>query len=137
MKIFCKNTATGLIPLYDSDLAEKKKLKLGEIYEMAPKLWKERNLQFHKKFFALVNLGCENSPKDWDIDGYRAWVTMLSGWVDVYETEKGKMAIAKSISFDNMDNDEFAKLYNSAIQVIINDIGATEQEIEQNLINFM
>ena len=125
------------MPLYDSDLNEKKKLKIGEIYEMIPKLWKERNLQFHKKFFALVNLGCENSPKNWDIQGYRAWVTMKSGWAKVYDTEKSKMALPKSISFENMDNDEFAKLYSSAIQVIIDDIGVTEQEIEQNLINFM
>jgi len=127
----------GLVPLYDSDMNEKKKLKLGEVYEMTPKIWKERNLQFHKKFFALVNLGCENSPKNWDIKGYRAWLTMMSGWADIYETEKGKMALPKSIAFDKMDDDEFAKLYKAAIQVIINDIGATQQEIEQNLINFM
>ena len=125
------------MPLYDSDLKEKYKLKLGEVYEMTPKIWKERNLQFHKKFFALVNLGCENSPKNWDIKGYRAWLTMMSGWADIYETEKGKMALPKSIAFDKMDDDEFAKLYKAAIQVIINDIGATQQEIEQNLINFM
>ena len=125
------------MPLYDSDLEEKKKLKLGEVYEMTPKIWKERNLQFHKKFFALVNLGCENSPKNWDIKGYRAWLTMMSGWADIYETEKGKMALPKSIAFDKMDDDEFAKLYKAAIQVIINDIGATQQDIEANLINFM
>ena len=123
------------MPLYDSDLKEKYKLKLGEDYECVIK--KTRNLQFHKKFFALINLGCDNSPKDWDINGYRAWVTMKAGWVDVYTTDKGKMALPRSIAFDKMDESEFAELYKATIQVIIQDIGATQQDIEANLINFM
>jgi len=135
LKIFCKNTATGLVPLYDSDMNEKRKLKLGEDYECVIK--KTRNLQFHKKFFALINLGCDNSPREMPIDAYRAYVTMKAGWVDVYTTDRGKMALPRSIAFDKMDENEFAELYKATIQVIIQDIGATQQEIEQNLINFM
>jgi len=50
MRIFCKNLLEGLIPLYNSDLEEKKKLKLDEIYEVEIKV--ARNYQFHKKFMA-------------------------------------------------------------------------------------
>lgn len=138
MSIFCKNTEQGLIPLYDSDLDEKKKLKLGETYEMTPKIWKERNLQFHKKFFALLNLGFDNTKMiGFDLKGYRSYITMKAGYADVYQTPRGLMALPKSIAFDKMDDTEFQSLYNSAIQVIIDDIGATREDIEQNLINFL
>jgi hypothetical protein len=137
MSIFCKNTTSGLLPLYDSDLEEKSKLKLGEIYEMTPKLWKERNLQFHKKYFALLKLGHDNTKLTMDLRGYRAYVTMKAGYAEVYKTPKGLMALPKSIAFDKMDDIEFEGLYNSAIQVIIDDIGATREDIEQNIINFL
>ena len=30
MEIYCRNTASGLVPLYDSDYDEKRKLKIGK-----------------------------------------------------------------------------------------------------------
>lgn len=135
MKIFCQNTATGLVPLYDSDYDEKKKLKIGEVYFCEIK--KPRNYEFLKKFFALVKLGCENSPLDMTEKPYRAYVTMKAGYVDVYETPTGKMALPKSISFANMDEDEFQKLYLAVLMVISKDIKTDEKIIEEEIINFM
>ena len=136
MKITVKNTEQGLLPLYDSDLEEKKKLKLGEIYSVEVK--KDRNYQFHKKYFALLNLGHDNTKLEGiTFDAYRAYVTMKAGYVETFKTPRGLMALPKSIAFDKMDDTEFKDLYNSAIQVIIDDIGATLEDIEQNLINFM
>ena len=135
MKIFCTNTATGLVPLYDSDYEEKRKLKVGEVYQCEVK--KPRNIQFHKKFFALIRLGCENSPLNMPQEAYRAYVTMRAGYADVYEVGKGKMALPKSISFSNMDEDEFSKLYFAVINVIAKDIDITKETIESELINFL
>ena len=135
MKIFCNNTVQGLVPLYDSDMDEKRKLKLNVDYECV--IREARNLQFHKKCFALINLGCDNSPRDMPLDAYRAYVTMKAGWVDVYKTEKGVMALPKSIAFDKMDDKEFAELYRAVIGVIVEDMGATKEDIESNLINFL
>jgi len=136
LSIFCKNTEQGLIPLYDSDLEEKKKLKLGEIYSVEIK--KARNYPFLKKFFALLKLGHDNTKLEGiTFDAYRAYVTMKAGYVETFKTTRGLMALPKSIAFDKMDDTEFQDLYNSAIQVIIDDIGATRKDIEQNLINFM
>jgi len=136
LKFYCLNTATGLKPLYDSDLEEKRKLKIGETYLCEIK--KERNYEFHKKFMALIKLGHENTKLiGMNFDAYRAYITMKAGYADVYETPRGKFALPRSISFAKMDQDEFQKLYSASIQVIIDDIGADEQTIENEILNFM
>ena len=140
MKIFCKNTVKGLVPLYDSDMDEKRKLKLGKDYCVDAVEWEERNYQFLKKFMALIKIGHENTrefPDGIPFDPYRKWATMKAGYYDAYHTKKGVMVEAKSISFKNMKEPEFAELYKAVIDVIIKDIGTTKEEIENNLINFL
>ena len=122
------------MPLYDSDYDEKRKLKIGEDYECD--IRQPRNVQFLKKFMALVRLGCDNSPRDMPFKAYRAYVTMKAGFVDVYETEIGKMALPQSISFANMDETKFEKVYKAVLDVIMKDIDVDEEFIRDNLINF-
>jgi len=135
MKMFCKNTSSGLVPLYDSDYEEKSKLKIGEVYFCEIK--KPRNYEFLKKFFALVRLGTENSPLNMPQEAYRAYVTMKAGYAEVYETERGKMVLPKSISFSNMDDDEFEKLYFGVLNVIAKDIDTDKETILEEINNFM
>ena len=61
MKIYCRVTDLGLVPMYDSDYEEKKRLKVGDTVLCDIK--KPRNYEFHKKFFALVRLTYENLPE--------------------------------------------------------------------------
>ena len=122
------------MPLYDSDYDEKRKLKIGEDYECDVKL--PRNIQFLKKFMALVRLGCDNNKRNMPFNAYRAYVTMKAGFVDVYDTEVGKMAIPQSISFSNMDDTKFEKVYRAVLGVILKDIDVDEEFIQDNLINF-
>ena len=135
MRFFCQNTATGLVPLYDSDYEEKRKLKIGEVYFC--EITKPRNYEFHKKFFALITLGFDNTDLQMPFEAYRAYITMKAGYADVFETPGGKMALPKSISFSNMDEDEFNKLYHSVIQVIHKQTGTDKETIERELINYM
>jgi len=135
MKIFCKNTSAGLVPLYDSDYEEKHKLKIGEVYYCDIK--KPRNYEFLKKFFALIRLGTENSPLNMPQEAYRAYVTMKAGYAEVYETERGMMVLPKSISFSNMGEDEFDKLYFGVLNVIAKDIGTDKETILEEITNFM
>ena len=61
MKLQLLNTISGLVPCYDEDFDEKKKLKLGEVYEAEIKL--VRNPKFHRKFFSLLNCAWEYLPE--------------------------------------------------------------------------
>lgn len=55
MKLYLLNTREGLKPMYDEDYDEKKKLKIGEVYEA--EIRQPRNLRFHRKYFALLVRG--------------------------------------------------------------------------------
>jgi Protein of unknown function (DUF1367) len=126
------------VPLYQEDYEEKKKLKIGEVYYCDIK--HPRNYQFLKKFFALIKLGWQNSKEFQEpipMDLYRKWATIKAGYADIYHTSKGVMVEAKSISFANMEEEEFNEVYRHVLNVIIKDVGIDEKTIEEELINFM
>jgi len=135
MKIWCRNTLSGLIPLYPFDQDEKKKLKIGQNYECDIK--NPRNYEFHKKFFALIRLGYSNTQMELPENVYRKIITMRAGYFDAYNTDKGIHYEAQSISFGNKTEDEFQEIYSRVLDEIIKDIGTTSEEIERELINFM
>lgn len=135
MKLFVKNTLNGLVPLYPADLDEKKRLKLGQEYEV--EITKPRNAGFHRKFFALVNIGWENTDLDMPFEVYRKYIIMKAGYFKTYQTPKGILYEPDSISFANMDQDTFEELYSRVLDKIIADIGCSAEEIETVLINFL
>jgi len=135
-KIYCLNTDKGLIPLYPSDYDEKKKLKLNQVYALDPK--KERNYLFLKKFMAMVKIGCEYSKNvDMPFDVYRDYITIKSGYADVFTTPDGVFVKAQSIAFASMDEDKFQDVYNRVLDKILADTEFNKEEIEKNLLSFM
>ncbi len=133
--MFCQNTERGLVPLYPSDLEEKKRLKLNKVYSC--NINEERNYEFHKKFMALCKIGCENSKNvEMPFDTYRKYATIKAGYFKQYVTPKGVYVEAESISFSSMPQDKFEKLYSDVLDFIIKDIGADRETIEEQLINF-
>ena len=135
MKLLLKNTASGLIPLYDSDIDEKRKLTIGTVYEADIK--HPRNYEFLKKFFALINLGHHNTKLELPISVYRKIMIMRAGYFTAYQTDKGVHYEADSISFGSKSEDEFQEVYSRVLDQIIKDIGLTSEVIEKELINFM
>jgi hypothetical protein len=135
MKLLLRNTLSGLMPLYPSDFDEKRKLKLGQDYEAEIK--NPRNVGFHRKFFALVNLGHENTSLDMPFETYRKYLIMKAGYFKIYQTPKGVYYEPDSISFGSMSQDQFEEVYSRVLDKVIEDIGTTKDEIEKQLINFM
>ena len=135
MKLLLRNTLSGLMPLYPSDFDEKRKLKLGQDYEAEIK--NPRNVGFHRKFFALVNLGHENTSIDMPFETYRKYLIMKAGYFKTYQTPKGTFYEPDSISFGSMSQDQFEEVYSRVLDKVIEDIGVTKQDIETQLINFM
>lgn len=135
MKLLCKNTIAGLVPLYPADYDNKRKLKLGQDYEVEVK--NPRNIMFHRKFFALLNIGHENTSLDMPFESYRRYMIIKAGYFNSYHTPKGIYYEPVSISFSSMSQDEFEELYSRILDKIIDDIGSTKEEIEDQLISFM
>ena len=143
MKLRLLNTTQGLIPLYDEDYDEKKRLKVGETYEAEIRL--KRNVRLHNKFFSLLNIAWEYLPGETQDgfrskDGFRQYVTVAAGYYDTYFNPRLNefVEVPKSIAFDNMDNAEFTQLYESVKAVIWRMIGNRVQmeEFEKVLSNF-
>lgn len=110
MKLFCTNTSRGLVPNYDYDFDEKKKLKIGEVYKV--EVTKARNYDFHKKYFALINCSWEYQNdktqkhfKD-SVEQFRKTIEISAGHCDtIYSiSRKEWIEIPKSVSFEKMMN---------------------------------
>jgi len=135
MKLFLRNTISGLVPLYPSDFDEKRKLHLGEDYECD--IRNPRNVGFHRKFFALLNVGHENTKLDMPFDAYREYMLIKAGYFIAYQTPRGVFYTPKSISFSSMSQDQFEEVYSRILDKIIEDVGITKEDVEKQLISFM
>ena len=93
--------------------------------ESTGKLKQSRNIRFHSKFFALLNLTLTNLPDHWsdriqNIDRMLDEVKIEIGHFDTYFTTEGKEIIKlKSISFAAMGEPEFSDFYNRAVNAIL------------------
>jgi len=135
MKLICVNTIYGLQPKYGSDYDEKRKLKIGEEYFVEIK--RERNYEFHKKFFALLNLAFENQEQYNNFDHFRAVMTLKAGFYETIITDKGTIFLPKSISFAKMDEIEFSEFYSKFVDVIIKFLNITEEQYQDMIVSFL
>lgn len=134
MEITLIKTLNGFKLAYNSDHDKAKKIPLNEpiVYSWS----KPRNLKFHKKFFALINLVYENQEVYSNIEHLRKDLTVEAGFYDIRHDLHGvEVREPKSISFAKMDDNEFSELYNRFIDVVVKWLGIEKeiilQEIEQ------
>ena len=143
MKILMINTPHGLVPYGDDDYEEKKKLKDGATYSVEIKV--ARNLDFHRKYFAMVSYA-------WDFlneaetatfrtkENFRKYLEISAGHCEVIYHPRLQefVEIPKSISFAKMDNAEFDDLYRRVKGVVFSLIGGrvSEEEFERLVLDF-
>ena len=144
MDIFCKVTPYGLVPLYDSDLDLKKRLKVGSVVKC--KVSNPRNYEHHKKFFALVRLTFDNLPSNLaeyfkvhnEEDMLRRFKRDL-GYFKTSLNERGEKEIEyQSISFSAMEQHEFERFYNQCIDLVLYKYikGIDKQDLITEIENF-
>ena len=143
MKLMVVNTPRGLIPYGDDDSEEKRKLKLGEVYSVEIKV--VRNVQFHRKYFALISYAWEflnerETAAFGTKEGFRKSVEIAAGHYEPQYDLKTRsyVHVPKSISFSRMDEASFSDLYGRVKDVIFSLIGdrVSEAEFERILIDF-
>jgi len=117
---------------YNSDYELAKKVPLNEpiVFEWS----KPRNLRFHKKFFALLNMVYENQEQYNNIEHLRKDLTISAGYYDLrFNIEGVEIQEAKSISFAKMDDLEFSEFYNRIVDVVVKWLVIDKQEIIENI----
>lgn len=134
----------GLLPADNQTREWFSKVKVGSV--IMAQVTKPRNPHFHRKFFALMNYGFEHWAdtqqgilyKDMevqpDFERFRKDITILAGRYHAVVTIKGDVRMeADSISFSNMAEDEFQRLYSQVIDVMLNRVFKGSQWTEQAL----
>ena len=86
MRLLVVNTPRGLVPFGDDDYDQKKKLKVGETYNVEVKV--ARNVEFHRKYFALISYAWEflnesEIERFRDKDNFRKYVEIAAGHCEV------------------------------------------------------
>ena len=121
-------TPMGTLVAGDPQTQERlKKLKIG--HALKGNFKQARNIKFHKKAFALLNfafdmwdapeLEYKGQPVEKNFDRFRKDLTIMAGFYESYVNFKGEVRLeAKSLSFDKMDEEEFAQVYKGFLDVI-------------------
>lgn len=143
MRMLVKNTERGLLPCYESDVDERKRLALGEFYWVDIK--RARNYEFHKKFFALLKLAFDNLPEGLEarypnLEAFREDLLLRIGKTRRVLSRQGYVDVAASIAFEKMGQDEFEELYRQVWNEITKnfvELGDTPEEIKEELIRFL
>lgn len=124
MDIYCRVTDIGLIPMYDSDLDEKHRLRIGD--NVLCTIKRPRNYEFHKKYFALLRLTVANLPhliqQQMQIFTEEDLLDCLKIDLGLFTTRwHGGRPIVKtgSISFAKMDNTEFERFFSRSVDAIL------------------
>jgi Protein of unknown function (DUF1367) len=117
-KFFCVKTTQVIFP--HAECVEKfEKIPNGDCMV---ELTKPRNIKFHRKYMALLNFLFDH----WEVEDdryknfevFRKRLAILAGFCEeAYDIRGGIIVDAKSISFAEMDEVEFADLYDKTIDV--------------------
>lgn len=127
-----KKPDNTFVAAYDSDWEKVLKVKTGDIYKC--QITKPRNYEFHKKYWALINMVYDNQELFDNVDDMRAEITIKAGFFTTYHGLDGSIKKkANSISFAEMDGFEFQEMYEKTKDVICIHFRFTNKLIEENI----
>lgn len=131
----------SLVPADDTAEEILRGYKQGELLRLSvPK--RVRNPRFHRKFWAMLNIVFKNQEHYKSLDTLLGVCKIRVGHCDVIQTKHGIVQIPRSISFAKMDNAEFSKFYDAAVNWVMSEVipglkrTDLDAEVENELRNF-
>ena len=136
------NHLGALRPAQDQDAEVWGHLKIADRDVVKVQISRSRNYRFHCKFFAMMGIIFKNQ------EHYKSGKNLLDicklgiDHCDVIQTPRGVVRVPKSISFANMDDAEFSKFYDRAVDWVLSEVipGLARQhldaEVEAKLLGF-
>lgn len=128
MDILLRKVPGGLLyPVDDEGMEYLQKFKTNDILRCV--ITRPRNVDFHRKLFALVKIGYDawepldteykGHPVEKNFEQFRNDITVAAGYYTSSVNLSGGVSLkAKSWSFGSMKQDEFEKMY-SAISTVL------------------
>lgn len=117
--LILRRTLHGFEPAdeYNAERLRETKIAVGNIVKC--KVTMPRNLEFHRKFFAMIRETFDLQDTFDNIEHWRAVCLTGAGHCDFVPGRNGEMvAIPKSIAFSKLDETEFTVLYDKVIDFI-------------------
>lgn len=132
LEVFVSRSPSGsLVPAFPGDSDKLSTLPKGRVFKAT--LVQPRNLRFHRKGFALLQvafeLWAEGLPVGVeykgehvapDFDRFRKDLTILAGFYEPHYDIRGNVRLtAKSLSFSSMDEEEFGRVYSALLDTVL------------------
>lgn len=123
----------ALKPIDDAGEAVIRKLGQGEIVTV--ELKRERNIQHHRKLFAMLQIILENQDAYKSVDDLLDVCKLRIGHVRTVQTKEGIVRIPDSISFASMDQDSFNQFYDKACGWVITEVipGLQRKDLDEEV----
>jgi len=120
-------------PSDDKSHEESQKIAVGgEI-----KTTKARNIKFHRKAFALLNMAFSNQDKFEQFEVYRKVMIIRAGFYDEAPTKDGEVYfIPKSLSFESMSANDFEAWFEATLNIVSKDLQSSPEDINAELQGF-
>jgi len=144
--VMIRQPGGALVPATDEDAEALRKIKAGAAVRVEVK--QIRNYKFLQKWMTLVKFAFDLwveriPPKEYrgqpvkpNFDRFRKDLTILSGHYTATYNARGEVRLeAKSVSFANMAEDEFERLYSDTIDVVLQKILTGTKLTEEQLRN--
>lgn len=114
-----RKTVSGFVPVNDEAREFHAKAKLGQEVELVGKM--PRNIRFHRKYFAILNLISENSNPHISRAAALQYAKTAAGVGQLEPTGKGDEMrfIVGSISFAKMDQQAFDDFVKASIPPLV------------------
>lgn len=117
-KIFLKKIHNAAIPNTSEDEEHFNSFKIGQKFETIP--WSERNYEFHKKLFALLNIVTSRNMRWKNPYILLKAIQFDIGSVDIIRDINDQIkTMPKSIAFKNMSEIEFTTLFNDIVNFML------------------
>lgn len=129
--------ALGLFPATDHDKDTFSKIPQNEVLRV--KWTRPRNVLFHRKFWALARVAFDHSEHP-SVEAFVDDLKIMVGHCDRIVRMDGSIWLRpRSISFANMDDDEFATFYDGCVNIILEHVlvGVSYEELERIVARFM
>ena len=138
MKFFLCKHNNHFLPATDDDEKKASKIGAGEIIKVT--CTNQRNVRFHRKFFALIKIAWDNLPEKFD--GYfgtpedlRRELIILAGFYKEHKDFYGNVIkTPESMAFDKMDQEKFEQLYDKVLDLVCRLIGVERNDIVEQII---
>ena len=129
-----------LRPTDDQGIEDMAKIPDGSLLKVT---WtRPRNIRFHNKFFAMMGIILKNQEHYQSMDELLGVCKLRIGHVTIVQTQHGEEMWPKSISWAAMDETEFSKFYDRAVDWVLREVipglqrQHLETEVEAELVEF-